>query len=129
MSGTNKAPAGNPFNHGNTTNNKPFVLDDLTLNMIKVLCARKRIELEKINDIEYSKQDPSFTLNSCKVWRSFHGYTTQVYRQHAYQKSCLKNSKGFQTKELPTNRGFIGAGGQPLEPVGVFLYSLFWGTY
>jgi hypothetical protein len=47
VSGTNTAPAGNPNNHGNTSNNKPFVFDDLTFNMIKVLCAEKGIELEK----------------------------------------------------------------------------------
>jgi hypothetical protein len=61
-SGTNTVPAGNPNNHVNTPNKKTFVFDDLTLNMIKVLCARKKIELEKINNIEYSKSRPIINL-------------------------------------------------------------------
>jgi hypothetical protein len=42
--GTNTAPASNPTNHGNIEKSQLFIFDDLTLGMINVLCANKKLK-------------------------------------------------------------------------------------
>jgi hypothetical protein len=95
--GTNTAPAGNPNNHGNTSTNKPFVFDDFTFTMIKVFCAKKRVELEKINDIEYFKTSPIIYLKCLQGME----YIQWLY-DTGTQAICLSEKlfKKFQTKKI-----------------------------
>jgi hypothetical protein len=112
--GTNTAPAGNPHNLGNISTTKTFVFEDSTINMIKVLCAKKQIELEKINDIEYSKSRPIIYLKSLQGMENIPWfYDTGAQATFLFEKLFRKIPKDFRPRKLPTNRRFIGAGGQP----------------
>jgi hypothetical protein len=87
--------------------------------MIKVLCARKRIELEKINDIECSKTRPIIYLKCLQVMENIPWlYDTGAQATCLSEKLFRKIPNDFRQTMLPTNSRFIGAGGQPLEPVG-----------
>jgi hypothetical protein len=119
--GTNTAPAGNPTNHGNSSNSKQFVFDDLTLDMIKALCAKERIEIKKINDIENSKTRPIIYLKSLDSFENIPWlYDTGAQATCLSEKLFMKILRGIRPKKLPTNRTFLGAGGQSLEPGGVY---------
>jgi hypothetical protein len=41
--------------HGNIVKSQVFDFDEFTFNMIIALCAKKKVELENISDIKYSK--------------------------------------------------------------------------
>ena len=101
--GTNTAPAGIPNNRG-SSNSKPFVFDDLTLNMIKALCAKKKIELENLNDIEYSKSRPIIYLKSLNGMENIPWlYNTGAQATCLSEKLLRKISKDVRPRKLPTN--------------------------
>jgi hypothetical protein len=89
----NAAPAGNPF-----------VFDDLTLNMIKSLCAKKKFELEKINDIEFSKSRLIIYLKSLNSMENIPWlYNTGAQATCLSEKFFRKISKNVRPRKLPTN--------------------------
>jgi hypothetical protein len=53
-------------------------------------------------------------------------YNTGAHATCLAEKLFRKIPKDFRLKKLPTNRRFIGAGGQPLEPVGVYQMQFTW---
>jgi hypothetical protein len=57
---TNIPQVGSPNNHGNLEKAQP-ISDNFIVDMVYALCAKKQVELEKINDTEFSKSKPSFT--------------------------------------------------------------------
>jgi hypothetical protein len=53
--------------------------------------------------------------------KTFHGYLTQVHRPNASLRNFLEKSLlNLDQKKKITNRRFVGAGGQALDPVGIF---------
>jgi hypothetical protein len=53
-------------------------------------------------------------------------YDTGAQATFLSEKLFRKISKDIRPKKLPTNRTFVGAGGQPLKPVGVYQMPFTW---
>ena len=128
MSGTSSAPTGNLINnHENPKIYVPFIFDDLTINMINALCAKKLIEVEKINDIEYAKTRPLIQLRAIKgkeniPWLFDTGAQATCLSEKLFRKIHIEH----RPKKIITNRRLVGAGGQALEPVGIFILPFTW---
>ena len=91
------------------------------------MCAKKAIEKELINDIETSKSRPIINLKSVSGTENFPWlYDTGAQATCLSEKLFRKIPINIRPPKVKTNRIFVGAGGQPLQPVGVYVLPFTW---
>ena len=91
------------------------------------MCAKKAIEKELINDIETSKSRPIINLKSVSGTENFPWlYDTGAQATCLSEKLFRKIPINIRPPKIKTNRIFVGAGGQSLQPVGVYVLPFTW---
>jgi hypothetical protein len=82
---------------------------------------------KKITYIEYSKSKPIIYLKSIKGNENIPWFFNIIVQATCFSENFIRKIVNEEKpKCLQTNRSFIGAGRQPLEPVGVYQMPFTW---
>jgi hypothetical protein len=95
--------------------------------MITALCAKKKIEETKINEIEYQNSRPRNHSQTIKGTENIPWlFDTGAQAMCLSEKLFRKIPAEITPKKMITNRRFVVAGGQAQDPVGIFNLSFTW---
>jgi hypothetical protein len=95
--------------------------------MITALCAKKKIEETKINKIEYQNSRTLIHLQTIKGTENIPWlFDISAQAMCLSEKLFRKIPAELRPKKIITNRRFVGAGGQALDPVGIFKLPFTW---
>ena len=88
---------------------------------------RNRLNWKKINDIEFFQSRPIIYFKSIKGNENIPWFFNITVQATCFSENFIRKIVNEEKpKCLQTNRSFIGAGGQPLEPVGVYQMTFTW---